>query len=71
MFDQRAKYVKTTKERKKWNDLTVQYMSEESSEGDISNDADIIVHQPKWRSASKSIIITFNLALNYRFTTVH
>ena len=52
LFDRRAKYVKTHKEQKKWNDLTVQYMSEETSGAD---DVSIImVHHPKWRSPSKS-----------------
>ena len=37
LFDRRAKYVKTHKEQKKWNDLTVQYISEETSgEDDVS-----------------------------------
>ena len=45
LFQRRAKYVRDN-ERKWWNQLTPDFMSEES-DGD---DKEFVVHKPEWRS---------------------
>ena len=40
--------MKEGKEKKKWNDVTIDHMSDESSGDDIDK---IVVHHPQWRSS--------------------